>query len=218
MITLLEDCRERFTLGWVVIMPQNTEQRRCKARSKRTGEQCKKPAYPGYTVCYYHGANPTNRGGAPKGSKNALKTGEYETIHYDTLDAEEKRLWGRINTKTEAQLDEELRLITIRERRMLQRIANLAGVDMTVVERIYDIGNDPDGDDERRSVLKEKALGTLGQIQAIEEALTRVQAQKARLLELKHRMEAGVGPDHPDLKGYVEALEGAAVDVWGDEQ
>ena len=50
---------------------------RCKAQSKRSGERCKFPVVQGYAVCRYHGANPNNPGGAPKGSHNALKHGAY---------------------------------------------------------------------------------------------------------------------------------------------
>jgi hypothetical protein len=50
---------------------------RCKAKSKRTGKQCQQWAVIGYQVCYHHGANPKNRGGAPKGSKNAMTYGAY---------------------------------------------------------------------------------------------------------------------------------------------
>jgi hypothetical protein len=39
---------------------------RCRAKSKRTGEQCRAPAVQGYRVCRLHGA----RGGAPAGNRN----------------------------------------------------------------------------------------------------------------------------------------------------
>src|SRR5690606_24636193 len=68
--------------------------------------------------CRMHGGKST---GPPKGNKNALKTGEYETIWLDTLDTEERELYNLINTDVLKQIEEELRLITIRERRMLQR-------------------------------------------------------------------------------------------------
>ena len=48
---------------------------RCKAKSKRSGKQCKNNAVTGYEVCRMHGANPRNKGGAPKGSSNAEKHG-----------------------------------------------------------------------------------------------------------------------------------------------
>ena len=71
-------------------MPLKNISKRCKAKCKRTGEQCQNPAVTGYDVCYFHGANPKNRGGRKKGSKasdhprkgpvgkqNALKHGAY---------------------------------------------------------------------------------------------------------------------------------------------
>ena len=49
--------------------------KRCIAKAKRSGERCKNPAVKGYSVCRVHGANSKNRGGAPKGSLNALVHG-----------------------------------------------------------------------------------------------------------------------------------------------
>jgi uncharacterized protein YjcR len=51
---------------------------RCRARSKRSGLQCRAPAVRGYSVCRMHGAG----GGAPSGNRNALKHGGFtaETI------------------------------------------------------------------------------------------------------------------------------------------
>lgn len=204
------------------------DERRCTGTSKQTGERCGNYRVKGYDVCYYHGANPKNRGGAPKGNKNRVTTGEHETIHFDTLDSDEMRLWDQITTELKAQLDEEIRLITIRERRMLQRIARLREADMTVVEELEQTEGEelrPVDEDYGTGVVvvnkkttTAKRRASLGQIQAIEEALTRVQAQKARLLELKHRVDGGDDDEHPDLDAYIEALEGAATDVWSGEQ
>ena len=46
---------------------------RCRARSKRSGIQCRAPAVRGHSVCRMHGAG----GGAPEGNRNALKHGEF---------------------------------------------------------------------------------------------------------------------------------------------
>ncbi len=62
----------------------NTSQKiRCKAKSKRTGKPCHHWAMTGYKVCYNHGA----KGGAPKGSKNAMTHGAYVN---ELLDEKEK--------------------------------------------------------------------------------------------------------------------------------
>jgi uncharacterized protein YjcR len=97
-------------------------------------------------------------------NKNALKTGEHETIWLDTLD------------------DDEIRLTTIRERRMMQRIQKLKTYDFTTVKITQ-------GTEKGKCTDLEERQGVLGQIQAIEEALTRVQAHKAKLIDLQHRLE-----------------------------
>lgn len=156
------------------------EKKRCKAQSKQTGERCKRYAKPGYDVCHYHGAG----GGAPAGNKNAVTTGEYETIWMDALDEQERVLFYAVDTDVLKQLDEEIRLITIRERRMLQRIERLrAAGDFTVTRMMT-------GVEKGKKTNLQEVEGTLGQIQAIEEALTRVQEKKARLLDLKHRIQS----------------------------
>jgi len=47
--------------------------RRCHAKSKQSGERCKRPAALGKRVCYMHGA----RGGGVKGNLNAMIHGIY---------------------------------------------------------------------------------------------------------------------------------------------
>lgn len=188
----------------------------CGARI-RAGSPCKLPAgwgteHIGTGRCKLHGgASP----GAPKRNKNAVKTGEHETIWLDQLEAEEQALFERVKTDVLAQLDEEIRLVSIRERRMLQRIAALREHMMTVVEesevheRNAAMEYDPEIDDVKAvDVVKttKKKTGTLGQIQNIEEALTRVQAQKTRLLELKHKVESGGDQDDGSLKELVRVL------------
>ncbi|MBO8169333.1 MAG: hypothetical protein H0Z35_09150 [Thermoanaerobacteraceae bacterium] len=176
-------------------MARNPNKKRCKARSKRTGKQCKNWAKPGWDVCHYHGAG----GGAPKGNKNAVTTGEYETIWLDTLDDEERVLFDKIKTDVLKQLDEEIKLMTIRERRMMQRIQRLRQADFTVVKI-------KQGTEKGRKTDIQESEGTLGQIQAIEEALTRVQEKKAKLLDLKHKIETGADKDDGSLAELAQAI------------
>ncbi|MCM3699205.1 phage terminase small subunit-related protein [Paenibacillus macerans] len=79
-----------------------------------------------------------NRGGAPPGNQNAkgnrggpggplrnkkaLKHGMYETIFLDTLEAEEMELLEHIDTSPLAQLEEQLRMLTLQERRHMKRV------------------------------------------------------------------------------------------------
>lgn len=129
-----------------------------------------------------------NKGGAaPAGNKNAVTTGEFETLLFDCLDEEEKRLVEAVPYDKGQLLLQEIQLITVRERRMLKRIEAIKKSDgdqdngfseegMTLVKRQTDFDKD----------LKEYR-GKLGQIQEIEEAITRVQARKQRMIDSLHR-------------------------------
>ena len=64
-------------------MARNPNKKRCKAKSKRTGKQCKNWATPGYDACRFHGS----RGGAPKGNQNSKKHGFFSKyIPEETLE------------------------------------------------------------------------------------------------------------------------------------
>ena len=73
------------------------------------------------------GAQPGNRNsaGGPPGNKKALKTGEFETLFFDALDPEEKKLIAGVPKDKEQLLFQEIQLLTVRERRMLRRIEDI---------------------------------------------------------------------------------------------
>jgi uncharacterized protein YjcR len=182
----------------------------CGAKAKSTGEPCKLKAgwgtdHPGTGRCKFHGGKST---GAPsekmKKNKNAVKTHEHEAIWLDTLDEEEKELYHEIRTDVASQLDNEIRLTDIRIRRMMLRIQELRKNKFTTVEGPVDM-------------TEEKNRATLGQIQDIEEAITRVQTRKAKLIDVKHKVEQREGPIDPDISQYLKAIGVASGQVWNDE-
>lgn len=176
-----------------------------------------------------------NSGGAPpKRNKNAVKTGEFETLFFDCLDPEERALAVMVQPDKEALLLQEIQLLTVRERRMLQRINDLresaAMVEdpkskgMTAVKRKTSYDDDA-----------VEYAGVLGQIQAIEDALTRVQARRQKAIEALHRfgfddarleletMKFELELSRSDTQGkethndgFLEALGAEAANVWGD--
>jgi hypothetical protein len=186
--------------------------------------------------CRAHGGNT----GAPKGNKNALTTGRYETLFASALDDDEIELMGLSVQKSEiAHLEEEIALATVRELRMLKRIAALktAPGGMTLVEENTETiapdesaeegdrpfsdkwasENDIDDPETERAAkaenpgsdllkVKQKRLGTLGQIHAIESDLTAVQALKSK--QLKHLAELKnpkLGPGNEAPRGEAAA-------------
>ena len=68
---------------------------------------------------------PKNTRGAPIGNKNSKKHGLYETIMYSNLDQTEIELISDLNFNEEEQLQEQYKLLTVREYRYLKHINKL---------------------------------------------------------------------------------------------
>jgi uncharacterized protein YjcR len=176
-----------------------------------------------------------NKGGAaPKENKNAVKTGEFETLFFDALEEDEKKLISMVELDKEQLLLQEIQLLTVRERRMLKRIEDIkqAAADqaeskapgMTAVK--FKSSTEEDSTE---------YTGALGQIQAVEDALTRVQARKQKAIDSLHRygfddarLELEImkvelealkrDPSDQDIEddGYMEAMNSVAAEIWGD--
>lgn len=170
-----------------------------------------------------------NHGGAaPEGNKNAVTTGEFETLLFDCLDPEEKQLAAAVPNDKEQLLFQEIQLLTVRERRMLKRIENLRQADFTTVSR-------KPGIEKGKMTDLSEDRATLGQIQNIEDALTRVQARKQAAIDSLHRfgvddarlqielmkldmaaLKLGGQETEVEEDGFLEALNTEAGDLWGD--
>ena len=218
-----------------------TLQKRKRNVAKRKGGQ------PGNKNALGAGAPERNKnakghgGTGPLGNKNAVKTGEFETLFFDTLNPEELQLVETIGLDKEQLLLQEIQLLTVREYRMLHRIEALKNAEtqqnedeksppgMTVVK--YTDGLEK-GD---CTELKEYA-GILGQIQQIEDALTRVQAKKQKAIEAIHKfgyddaklelatmqlelqiMKQDGGSHETADDGFMDAMNATASEVWGDQ-
>lgn len=158
-------------------------------------------------------------GAAPEQNKNAVTTGEFETLLFDCLDPEEQRLAQAVPDDKQKLLMQEIQLLTVRERRMLKRINLLrmslddSGVSsgdetgLTVVSHKSGLEKDKETD-----LLEYR--GKLGQIQNIEDALTRVQARKQAAIDALHRY----GVDDARLEIEMLKLDLAALKLGGQEQ
>lgn len=175
------------------------------------------------------GGQPGNKNATgPPGNKNAVTTGEFETLLFDCLDPEEKQLAAAVPNDKEQLLFQEIQLLTVRERRMLKRIENLRQADFITVKKKKGTEKDKWTD------LDEKHA-TLGQIQNIEDALTRVQARKQAAIDSLHRfgvddarleielmkldmaaLKLGGQETEVEEDGFLGALNTEAGDLWGD--
>ena len=137
-----------------------------------------------------------SRASPPKRNKNAVKTGEYETIFADMLSDEEKDIYSNLNDDPFFILEEEIRILKIRQYRMLKRIKDAeAGLNDEEVERLQQLRKvkEPSVIDGKmvtvkREVLKDvqvtrKTFRKLDDILAIEDALTRVSNQLIKAIK-----------------------------------
>lgn len=182
--------------------------------SKKANSRLKKESYPLQ-------ARPNN--------KNAVTTGEFESIFFDTLEDDEIKLVDSIEIEKRNLLIHEIQLLTVRERRMLKRIADLKNKEITL--KSYKTGIEKDADTD----LKEFETA-LNQIQNIEEALTRVQEKKQKAIDLLHKFDVDEakldlevmktelailkqggdeGPVEDD--GFIDALNAQVDEVWNDD-
>lgn len=204
----------------------------CNQKEKKLQPQKKKVAT--------KGAQPGNKNATgPPGNKNAVKTGEFETLFFDALDPEEKQLIAGVPKDKGQLLFQEIQLLTVRERRMLKRIEDIR----TTVE--YQKNGEPiqgmtlvkiqSGIEKEKETDLKEYHGKLGQIQAIEEALTRVQARKQKAIDSLHRfgfddarleiellkldmVSAKLGGQDTETAddGFLAALNAEASGLWGD--
>jgi len=188
----------------------------CGAKT-RAGTPCQQKAgwgtdHVGEGRCKLHGGAST---GAPKRNKNAVKTGEYETIWLDTLSEEERELVGKVKDKVVDLIDDDIKLMEIRIRRMMQRIADLADIDYEIVEMTHEEGS---RGSENIDLTKIKEEATSNKILKIEEALTRVQSKKTNLLKLKYQVENNQAPESINIDNYINAIKERSEEVWGDDE
>ncbi|MDT9719139.1 phage terminase small subunit-related protein [Paenibacillus sp. ClWae2A] len=198
-----------------------------------------------------------NKGGngGPYGNKKAVTTGEYETIWLDALEDDELDLIDLIDTDPILQADEAIMKFEIRERRMLLRIKRLTDgltererrvlYELKSIKEAMTVHDEMTGKTKTipvtrtelvESQVEEKTFRVIDDIISLEEALTRVQTQKLKAIEMKARLldeekrvriemlkhelmikRGGTEPDKVEDDGFMDALRGRAAEVWAKD-
>ncbi len=181
----------------------------------RAGTPCKNVAgkrttHSGTGRCYLHGGKSR---GAPKGNKYAVTTGEHETLHLSALPPAQQALYSSLDTSPKSQHENEVRLLSVREHRILLRItaAELSETDAQdgmetaslTTHKGWNVKGKVDFAVEERRPILEK-------IMRLEDALTRVQSLKSTAIErLRSALkEEGGGEDR--LGNLVKAINRSA--------
>ncbi len=134
-----------------------------------------------------------NKGGigAPIKNKYAVTTGEYESILFDDVfDDKELEIFNK-PTDVYAELELELRYWNTREYRMLRRIKRLQETKGNMsVSSVTKLESETEGQFEGTTKsIETVAKNTSEEILKIEEALTRVQANKLKVIERIHKFD-----------------------------
>ena len=190
------------------------------------------------------GPPPKSRGGQPgnvnavgfggsAGNQNAFKHGGYAAILFDTLDEAEQSLIGQIDPNAEQLLIDEINLLTVRERRILQRIQKAQETPLSVAstvrterKRAFD---SPEDERLYQEMVQEKigkkermpgreytthttTEATYSILLKLEEALTRCQQQKQRAIDSLAKVQQQSGSKGGELTddwiaGVVDTME-----------
>ncbi|MER2458594.1 phage terminase small subunit [Bacillus subtilis] len=162
-----------------------------------------------------------NRGGAaPKGNKNSVRTGEYESILFDFMDDTEKELFGQIETDPLYQIDLTIRELSLRERRMMQRISKIEnGLNETqrrVLQQLRKVKDIVPTKDQKTGLVKHQALmnerlvvteieevsePSVDKILRLEEAMTRVTDKRLKAIRQKYEMIRSMDEHELKLRG-----------------
>ncbi|UBM06622.1 phage terminase small subunit [Enterococcus mundtii] len=143
-----------------------------------------------------------SRASPPKRNKNALKTGEYETIFFDTLSDDEKDIYSSLDDDPSFVLSEEIRLLKIRQLRMMKRIKEAeSGLNDEEVDRLQQlrkiktpIEKDCKKLEIKREVMQDvqvtrKTYRKIDNILSLEEALTRISNNLTKTIKLFNELE-----------------------------
>ncbi|MGM0107942.1 phage terminase small subunit [Enterococcus sp. AZ172] len=169
-----------------------------------------------------------SRASPPVGNKNALKTGEYETIFYETLSDEEKDIYSNLNNDPSFVLSEEIRLLKIRQLRMMKRIQQAeAGLKDEEIERLQQLRKikTPIEKDGRKLEIKREVMQDvqvsrkthrkIDDILSIEDSLTRISNQLSKAI--KQMNELYITDYKTDLmKAQTEKIQAETADISGN--
>lgn len=169
-----------------------------------------------------------SRASPPVGNKNALKTGEYETIFFETLSDDEKDIYSSLDDDPSFVLSEEIRLLKIRQLRMMKRIKEAeSGLNDEEVDRLQQMRKiktpiEKDGKklEIKREVMQDvqisrKTHRKIDDILSIEDSLTRISNQLAKAI--KQMNELYMNEYRTDLiKAQTDKIQAETNEIGGN--
>lgn len=195
-----------------------TDPTKCGRTTRQTGLPCKRHAgqgtnHVGEGACSLHGAGSkkTPGGGQPH-NKNAVTTGEFESLHTSAMSPEEAALYTGVDITARLQYEQGIRLASVREHRILIRIRRAEEHEQTNEGRDLASTTTHNGWNVKGKVdfTVSEHTPTLTRVMALEDALTRVQQlKKSYIVELSRELARNPG-DSGGLQAIVDAIDSSA--------
>lgn len=130
-----------------------------------------------------------NRGGPPLGSVNALKHGGYSQVYWDTIDEAERAMIQDMPEDEETMLLDQIKLFSVRERRIMQAIEKVKGKDEQLTNttvktevRVDNDSNETEDESPKPYKLVTSTENKHNVVARLEDELTRVQRAKSQAI------------------------------------
>ena len=135
-----------------------------------------------------------NRGGAPLHNTNALKHGGYSSIFWDTLTEEEQDMISDYHSDEEQMLIDEIKLLTVRERRLMQAINSYKDdkkqLSISSIEK-------KETDTKKETQTYVESNGNI--VMRLENELTNIQSKKTKAIETLSKLRESRGGGKDDI-------------------
>jgi uncharacterized protein YjcR len=189
--------------------PKTMKGQKCGAK-KQNGELCQSMNIYASGRCKWHGGLST---GAPKGNKNATTHGRFEQIMFSSFTDEENEMIEHTSLDPMKQIDDELKIIIVREKRMLDRYKKAQQDDYTITQ-IEEIERQSGN----RLSTETKTIKENNDIflHKMETELNKLQNMKLKLLAQKAQLEAQRNTnDNVDIDKVIDAI--TTTNAWTDD-
>lgn len=159
-----------------------------------------------------------SRGGAPKGNKNAVKTGEYESLYAPSLGAEERALFeSLLAADARAQCEHELKLACVRVHKILlrqKRLLESADEDGLVPSSVFKEEGQAGGGEKEIATVKK--IPVLFAVQDLEAPIDRVEMVRLRYIRQLREIIRENPPDSGGLAALAAAIDRSAEKIVRD--
>lgn len=151
---------------------------------------------------------PPKKKGAPKGNQNAVgnkgrpqprnqnnfRHGAYCNVYLDALNEEEIALIESLSFDEEEELETQIGLLTIRERRLLMQIKGFKdkegglAINSVTLRELTISGSLDKGEEQKHEEKTTKTIATFDVLLKLETSLTQVQSKKTKCIETLHKI------------------------------